>query len=299
MNMTEQQLQTLRYFRDNASDWQRKAGGEDTARVNIIQQRNECVLATVRSHAGEIRRVADWGCGSGELVIDLARMGVEATGVDFSEDMIALSNAAREHAGVAGAKFVCGSIFDVEAAPGSADLISGLGLIEYLSEEQLSALLRRAGSVLRAGGFLALGSRNRLFNLVSMNEFTSNELELGSFPALVEEARALSEATEIAGFWGDLSAVRKLPRLEKHPTRGVTVDVRHQFTPRELAVRLADHGFESMGLRPLHFHAALALKAITPQIHAEVANLLFSAFPNEIRLTPYCSSFVLIARKTA
>jgi 2-polyprenyl-3-methyl-5-hydroxy-6-metoxy-1,4-benzoquinol methylase len=299
MSMTDQQSQTLRYFRENASDWQRKAAGADTARVNIINQRNACVLDAVARHRGEMNRVEDWGCGSGELVIDLARMGVEAVGIDFSEEMIALCNAAREQAGVAEAKFISGSIFDVDTAAGSLDLVSGMGLIEYFSDEQFDGLLRRARTVLRPGGLLSLGSRNRLFNLVSLNEFTSNELELESFSALVEEARALSTATDLAGFLGDLSATRNMARLEKHPTRGVAVDVRHQFTPRELAARFAEHGFESLYMRPVHFHAAIALKSFAPGIHAEIANMLFAEFPNEIRLTPYCSSFVLTARKAA
>jgi len=297
MSMTEQQAQTLRYFRENAADWQRKASGADAARVNIIFQRNACVLDAAERHRDEIRRAEDWGCGSGELVIDLASRGVEALGIDFSEEMIALCNAAKDKAGVAGASFVCGSIFDVETAPDSLDLVSGMGLIEYFSDEQFDALLRRAGEVLRPGGFLALGSRNRLFNLVSLNEFTSNELELDSYPALVEEARALSTATDLTAFLGDVSPMRNLSRLEKHPTRGVTVDVRHQFTPRELAARLRERGFEPVYLRPAHFHAAVALRAIAPAVHAQIANMIFAEHPEDIRLTPWCSSFVMTARR--
>jgi hypothetical protein len=49
----------------------------------------------------------------------------------------------------------------------------------------------RAAAMLRPGGALVVGSRNRLYNAVSMNRFTEMERKLGVLDRLTAEAIAI------------------------------------------------------------------------------------------------------------
>jgi SAM-dependent methyltransferase len=64
---------------------------------------SECatiVSAFGRFASGEVRKVLDWGCGTGGHAIPLSRRGYEVTGIDRSASMLAL---AREKAAARGA----------------------------------------------------------------------------------------------------------------------------------------------------------------------------------------------------
>lgn len=86
-------------------------------------------------------RFLDVGCGSGQLVINVASRGIEAEGSDFFDEMAQFFN--------------------------------------------------RCYDMLRPGGYLVVGSRNRLFNIFSLNEFTTLEVSLGIMNVLLSKAVAL------------------------------------------------------------------------------------------------------------
>ena len=132
----------------------------------------------------------DVGCGTGQLAIQVAKLGIRSVGLDFAPDMIRIAeeNNKKENAN---ALFVCSSLFDAQYAPASYDVISAQGVIEYISLDELEVFFGLCSTALRAGGSLALASRNRLFNVVSLNSFTKMEMELGIMDLLIKEAICL------------------------------------------------------------------------------------------------------------
>ena len=63
----------------------KKAQGEKLHKVNVISQRNGYVLEVIRSRSENIKTL-DVGCGTGELVHDIARMGNTCSWVDFANN---------------------------------------------------------------------------------------------------------------------------------------------------------------------------------------------------------------------
>lgn len=252
---SEQQKQTLEYFNAFAADWRRKAEGGIAERVNVIAQRNQAALRALES-VRPARRWLDLGCGTGEMVIEAAGRGLDAIGVDFAPEMIALCRDKAPAQAQGRAEFRVGSIFDLTAEDGSFDVVSGLGLIEYLSRDELLRLLALAARWIRPGGALTLGSRNRLFNLVSLNDYTTMEVSLGAVDALVGEACAITEAATMRDA---LAAARThakaYPEAARHPGTGIRVETRHQYTPGQLAELLAAAGFAPTRAFPIHYHA--------------------------------------------
>jgi SAM-dependent methyltransferase len=101
------------------------------------------------------RRVLDLGCGPGLYAMELARLEVEVTGVDFSRRSIRY---ARNHARTQGlsVNFEIGNYL-IHEPHGSFDLICLIyGDYCALSPDQRSELIRRAQHWLRPGGSIVL-----------------------------------------------------------------------------------------------------------------------------------------------
>lgn len=290
IQLSSQQAETFSFFDATSAEWRRKAEGR-VPKVNVIAQRNTCVHRVQEDARSE--SMLDVGCGTGELVIEMAAKGVQATGIDFSPEMIRACEEKRRIEDIRNARFECCSVFDYGAEDESEALVSALGFIEYVSPAELREFLRFSHRVLRAGGSLAVGSRNRLFNLVSLNEYTTMERTLGTIDALMAEALAIECGAALEEIH-----TPGLPRPESHPKTRIDVAVRHQYTPGELAAIVRDAGFEPTAIYPVHYHpmppaAAEGLKAM----HIAFSTSIFETAVEERRLIPFSSSFVLAARK--
>jgi len=267
------------------------------SRVNIIAQRNGCVHRIQAATPG-VRSMLDVGCGTGELVIEMAAKGVRATGIDFAPEMIRACEQKRDAVGAENARFLCCSVFKYDAASASEDLISALGFIEYISPGQLLELLDFCRRVLRNDGALALGSRNRIFNLFSLNEYTSMEMSLGTVDRLMREAIAFTTAADAKTVLEDERFSERLPQPETHPKTGIDVSVRYQYTPQELSAILREAGFSPTAVYPVHYHPMPPSAAVKlEEMHVAFSNLVFEAAGEDPHLIPFSSSFVLAARK--
>lgn len=293
----DQQKQTLEFFNATSREWRDKARGV-APKVNIINQRNAAALAQAAKRAPGV--AADLGCGTGELTIELAKLGWRAEGIDFAPEMIARCEETAREAGVS-ATFRAMSMFDYAPAPGSLDLVGGMGLIEYISPAQTDQLLLQCHRMLKPGGVLAIGSRNRLFNAVSTSAYTTMELELGAIPALLKESVAIGAAEDMASAIAAARAnAADLPHPKTHPHTAVGVETRYQFTPGQLIVLFEKAGFRPTAIYPVHVHPMPAPAAGSPglrEAHIEVSEFLWREFRENTRLLPFASSFVLAAER--
>jgi 2-polyprenyl-3-methyl-5-hydroxy-6-metoxy-1,4-benzoquinol methylase len=294
--MTQQFDETLRLFRAEADDWQRKSVNEHKG-FSTIHERNRAALRALSEMGGK-RDFLDVGCGTGQLAVAAAAAGHRATGIDFSPEMIQHCEANARKAGVT-ATFKCGPVFDFDFGAESLDVVSGMGFIEYFSPEEMTEFFRRAYRMLRPGGALVIGSRNRLFNLFSHNAFTTLEIELGTVEKLLQECVALQNSpTQEAA----LAALRKLERIDPqpsaHPATDTPVTRRPQYSPADLALRLREIGFTPKRLLPVHFHGLpVSLTREQPKLHEDIAQTISDLCESDPRVLPQCSSFVIDVRK--
>jgi 2-polyprenyl-3-methyl-5-hydroxy-6-metoxy-1,4-benzoquinol methylase len=292
----EQQDQTLTYFKSHARDWQTKAMDQD---YNLIENRHNAVLESMRNFPSG-SSLLDVGCGTGQLAIQASKLGWSATGIDFAQEMIdlCLSNSKGENAK---AEFVCTSVFDYDASSESFDVVSAQGFIEYITLEQLDEFIDFAKRILKKKGKLALGSRNRLFNLHSLNEFTELETALGTAEHLMLEARIIQTAkTQQEAIEALKLFAFEYVQPKIHPRTGVKVDTRYQFSPADLMMRLRKHGLNATRIFPVHYHplpVALLKEGEFKTTHNYVARLASDRWITHHNLVPYSSSFVLEAQK--
>lgn len=289
---TKQQHEALDYFRKEASNWKASAVSKAADEVNVIQQRNDYVLE-VAERREQTRTALDVGCGTGDLVCALARRGVKSTGIDFASEMIdiARENARREELTEAG--FHCSSIFDFDMSGSSYDLISANGFIEYISYEELDRFFDVAHQALDPQGSFVVGSRNRLFNIFSLNDFTTHEIDEGAALQLLKESVRLASTGSIDELLEVEEAPLQRPQMEHTPT-GIDVSTRYQFTPVQLMRRLEAKGFEIVQVYPIHIHAvAPTFQKQHGDVHATVSNLLQTYADEQMSLVPFSSSFML------
>lgn len=296
MMTTKQQAEALSYFKNFAADWERKGLSTTEGRVNVIKQRNDYVLNVI-TRRQETRRLLDVGCGTGDLVSVAARRGVAATGVDFAEEMIEIAQRKAQAEGVSNAYFTCASIFEFDLEEAAYDVIAANGFIEYISHQELNQLLALSHKALSHEGSLVMGSRNRLFNLFSLNDYTIAEVDSGYVAQLLAEAVALASAAPLAALL-DIEPVPRQQPQTQHANTGIDVSTRYQFTPVQLMKMLHQSGFAVQELFPIHVHGVPpAFKREQPAVHTNIANLL-QQYAGEYRaLLPFASSFMIHATK--
>lgn len=99
----------------------------------------------------EGKTVLDLGCGQGFFTRELARAGARVTGVDLSEDLVAI---AREHEARAplGVEYLVlgAATVDRHWPPGSLDVVTGCMSLQDMADAE--GTLRAAGTVLKASG---------------------------------------------------------------------------------------------------------------------------------------------------
>lgn len=99
----------------------------------------------------------DLGCGTGELVLELARRGLDAWGIDSTPAAIAAAEQKRGARGLR-ARFVVGDALDLAPLGRTFDTILDCGLFHVIAEEDRLRYLKELPRVLPAGGrFLMMG----------------------------------------------------------------------------------------------------------------------------------------------
>jgi 2-polyprenyl-3-methyl-5-hydroxy-6-metoxy-1,4-benzoquinol methylase len=290
---SRQQKQALDYFRKSASHWKKKSEGKLTHTVNIVKQRNDYVV-TVAQERKKTRRVLDVGCGTGDLVLDLGKQGIPAVGIDFAKEMIDIANKTAKKQKLSNVSFAVASVFDYKPTE-QFDVIAANGFIEYISLQQLDEFFTFCANTLPKDGSLVFGSRNRLYNIFSLNQYTQDEIAAGALMPLLQESMAIANAKDLKVL-SRIQPVSMPKEGQKHAHTGIDVTTRYQFTPAQLAQLLAKKGFDVVEVEPIHIHGVLPLfKEQYPALHADIANLL-QEYPT-LSLVPTASSFMIHARK--
>lgn len=286
----------MAYFRSHASDWASEAVEESKSWVNTVKQRNDYVLHVIHQRE-ETGTILDVGSGTGDLVIALAKEGIRGVGVDFANEMVQIASERASQENLDLAQFYCASIFDFDLRQPTYDCISANGFVEYISCEQLKRFIAMTYQALNNDGSLVICSRNRLFNLFSLNEFTNQEIEAGTSSALLREAVAIVKAESV----GELLEVETSPlpqEDQRQVNTGIDVSLRLQYTPVQLMKLLNNAGFVVEGVSPIHIHGGVPrFTNLYPEVHVEISTLLQAHSQDRLELIVQASSFMIHAQK--
>jgi 2-polyprenyl-3-methyl-5-hydroxy-6-metoxy-1,4-benzoquinol methylase len=103
--------------------------------------------------------ILDVGCGRGEVVFHCARLGCNATGIDFSQQVLDVAEQAHKNLDMSysgRAKFIRGDVNKVDFPEKSFDRIFMLDLVEHLYDPQLTELYQTSRKLLKDDGLLII-----------------------------------------------------------------------------------------------------------------------------------------------
>ncbi|MEQ8822318.1 MAG: class I SAM-dependent methyltransferase [Sumerlaeia bacterium] len=131
------------YWDREITDWAKSSydperkGFLDKLRTSV-DARKETALELIAAHCPRDSVLVDLGCGSGHFVVEALERGLcaKAYGVDFADQGIAFANDMAKAKGFADrAVFSVGNVLEYDI-PAGATLVTGLGLMDWLHEEE-------------------------------------------------------------------------------------------------------------------------------------------------------------------
>ncbi len=287
--MKIQSLQAKNFFNRDSKRWSKKSKISNKKLQNIVQQRNNYVFKKLKKIKPNY--FLDVGCGSGDLVYMSKPYTQNSVGIDFAEKMIDIAK--KKFSKNNNLEFYSKSIFDFNTSK-KFNLISANGFIEYLSLSDFSKFILLSKKLLVKNGYLILSSRNRLFNAVSLNQFTLKEIETNKLKELIEEIIDLKNFK-----FKKFKKIKKRKIAEikfKQPKTGIDVDVRHQYTPNQIINFLEKYNFNVQEIFPinLHVYGKSILKEnnlYKLKIKENLKSEIYKTF------IPHASTFMVVAKK--
>jgi 2-polyprenyl-3-methyl-5-hydroxy-6-metoxy-1,4-benzoquinol methylase len=288
--MSEQQKQTKKFFEKEAKNWSLRADFSTNKIPNTIIQRNTFVLKIIKKY--KKKKHLDIGCGSGDLCFYASKITKQSIGIDFSSKMISIANNKFDRKNLS---FINDNIFNYQPKE-KFDVISAVGFLEYLSFKEINKIITYCYKNLTKSGILILGSRNRLYNLFSLNKFTELEAKLKTYKKFLKEAIDLNKFTLTRFLKNNKNYFEETP-FSQPTTTGIKVNVRNQFTPGQINNLLSKHNFKINEISPINYHP------VSPTIYnsgdkqiRKISNLIMMQ-KKKLALIPFSSSFIISAKK--
>lgn len=288
--MSNQQKQTKIFFEKEAKNWSLRADFKTNRIANTIIQRNSFVLDMIKKY--KKKNHLDIGCGSGDLCFGSSKIIKNSVGIDFSTKMIKIANRKFKRKNLL---FINDTIFNYYPKE-KFDVISAVGFLEYLSFKEINKIVSYCFKNLKKNGILVLGSRNRLYNLFSLNRFTESEIKLKTYKKFLKEAMDLNKYKLNKFLKINKNFFEETP-FNQPTTTNIKVNVRNQFTPGQINSLMLKHNFKITDISPINYHP------VSPAIYNEgkkeirkISNYLMME-KNKLALIPFSSSFIICAKK--
>lgn len=287
--MYKQQKQTKLFFEKDARNWQIQSDVNKNKLLNTIQERNFYVINQIKKL--RVNSLIDIGCGTGDLAYDASKVIKKSVGIDFSKDMIKLAQNKFKRKNL---EFYNKNFFGFSINE-SFDCLSANGFIEYISLKDIGTFLKISKKIVKQNKYIIFGTRNRLFNLFSLNKFSENEFKKTSFKKFYQESIALNNMT-----FGNFIKLKKNKFGEvlfKQPKTGINVDKRHQFSPLQIVNILKRNNWEPLDFYPINYHPV-----VPSNYNRNLKNKIFSNYiylnkeNNKLPFIPFSSSFMVLAK---
>ena len=195
--LNENKKPSVEYWNNTAKSWKDDAYSPD-GNLTVFpssEVRNKVVIKELINLGQQDAKILDIGCADGKLIRDMLHAGFTCVkGVDNSEKMITEAKKLLKE------DFPDLNPDDIFSVGDADDLfvnekfdhVTAIGLIEYVKD--INDFFSTLYNLLNDEGIAFIESRNKLFNLISANDYTSNEENL---PTLIKELDSIAHLSPI------------------------------------------------------------------------------------------------------
>ena len=166
--------------------------GADRVELRRLVQDGRCAPEALRPPGAAAARAIDLGCGAGGVALELAEVGFDVTGVDFSRIALAKARTAAENRGIdrQRIRFLKGDLTSghIPGVEGPFDLLVDYGTLDDLDADGRQAMARYVTSLARPGSrFFLYAFSARPEDLPRISFVGPSRLSPGLVPGEVEE----------------------------------------------------------------------------------------------------------------
>lgn len=123
------------------------------------------------------QKIADLGCGWGNISLTLQRAGFDVVGVDYSTKSVEICQTSAEKLGTDPDRYLCGDVGALPLADESFDVIYTAGVVEHLFPDIYKKFVAEAWRILKPDGVLVIGTPNprHILELMKRNNIILKE----------------------------------------------------------------------------------------------------------------------------
>lgn len=300
-----------KYFEINASTWVDDNYTEQPYTYPVPMNRNRIAFEVIGENLdGGAINLLDIGCGGGNFCLEAFKNGYNVTGIDQSEKMISIAQE-RMKDSKANVQLIHSNILEANFRPNQFDVIVALGLIEYLEDEY--KFWHNIHKWLKPGGIFIADFRNRLFNMISISDYTKREIKNNKALELIDEieelysslddedvknffSRLLATSTYLNNFWKDKQQLKPDPADKSLQYKGTVEGTQH--TPRQTANTGKKFGLLNICNYGVHPHLLLPKfnKLLPPQAFNLISDTLLPFEKSPISLL-WSSKYIGVFKK--
>ncbi len=253
-----------KFFEDNASQWSLRGYNYINYNYPVAFHRQRIILKILRKNNKRKLNILDIGCGTGDNLIEIAKLGHSVVGIDSSKKML---NLAKKKIMKLKPKIrnnislINESIMNYKMK-NYYDVCICMGVIGYMDSE--NDFLKLINNLLNKNGKLIISCRNRLFNLQSVSFRTLNEINKKRFKVLYDELKSYYKPLNKKSVEDFLKNVSKISFSKNHLqniTKKERIDEKYnpfkepkQHTPLDLDKLSKKNGFKVKNYFGVHPH---------------------------------------------
>ena len=267
------------------SDMYKKLDFDISYPANI--KREEIFTELLKKH--QPKKIIDAGCGAGMPLIEIKKKGFDIVGYYKAENMVLEAKENLKNNELSPDLVFCDDFENPkEVKDNSADCILGMGTFYY--SKNVNQTLLNQKKILKENGRLIFSLRNRLFDLITLNNYTRKFLdEIYETKKLKKDWK--DKYKDLTNNFTDRKKIRAIKNIDEE---GIYNHVPHN--PLTINDEMAELGLAVEGIYFYHFHALPPLfeafdKDYYRKISWEIEN------PTDWRGFFLASSFIIDCKK--
>ena len=132
----------------------------------------EKILPKIKEKNPNKIKAIEFGCGSGDLVLNLINMGIDCYGIEKHDELYEIAKKKLSDKGHENRIIKGGVEKLIDFEENSIDLVILMGVFQYLSPEDYEEILKNINKILKKRGDLIGSFQNAFFDLFTFNKYT-------------------------------------------------------------------------------------------------------------------------------